>query len=203
MFDVHSPNWVLSFFVDGDKIIDNIGFESAILIENNMVEAIILIILSDEETFVVHGSHEVNFSEEIRHLACILDFESGLFLIWEERKPITSRVEFQQSFKDNFSVIGVKVLNILIGDIPFWIFEDCFNEVVDESEIILPSVMYFSVAVSLLMPNIFLFDEFCFAVVIELQVEDVFVDDTAVPHVKILIWEFKNNKNYSNIGLVH
>ena len=51
LLQIHAPEWFSSFFVDGDEVINNIGFPSAIVVYNSMIQSTGLEILSEHQGF--------------------------------------------------------------------------------------------------------------------------------------------------------
>ena len=49
LLQIHTPEWLSGFFVDGDEVIDNIGFPSAVVIYDSMIQSTGLEILSEHQ----------------------------------------------------------------------------------------------------------------------------------------------------------
>ena len=127
MLDVHAPDGVFGLLVDGDVVVDDVGLEASVLVKDDVVETVLLVVLGDEEGFVVHGGHQVDFCQEVGDLAGVLDLQRGLLLVGEEGGSVVLRVELGEPFQDNFSLVGVEVLDVVLGDGPLGVFEHGFD----------------------------------------------------------------------------
>jgi len=127
VFDVHAPDGVFGLLVDGDVVVDDVGLESSVFVKDDVVEAVLLVVLGDEQGFVVHGGHQVDFGQEVGHLAGVFDLQRGLFLIGEEGGSVVLRIKLGESFQNNFALVGVEVLDVVLGDGPLGVFEHGFD----------------------------------------------------------------------------
>lgn len=91
MLEIHSPNRLKGVLVDGDPIINNISLESAVLVNDDFVEAVVDEVLSQKQGLVVLDWQDADFCDEGRQVHVILDpvdvevggrEELGLLILW-------------------------------------------------------------------------------------------------------------------------
>lgn len=77
MIQVETPDVLQGSFVDGHPVIDDIGFEATLLIDDHLVHAVLTKLLGDEKGFVVLGGEETDFGGEGWQEGITADFALG------------------------------------------------------------------------------------------------------------------------------
>ena len=121
MFDVHSPDRFHGFLVDGDEVVDNIGLEAPILIDDDLVQSIGHEILRNEHWFVVLDGEDADFCHEGGQIYVIfhsVDVEVGtreeLWLLVSRTMP----VQVIKSLKDDVGVFYIQLVQFWLVYLP-------------------------------------------------------------------------------------
>lgn len=127
MLKIHAPDGLKRVGVDGHIVVDDIGLESAVLVDDNFVQAMVGELLSQEQGLVMLDGEDADFGHEGGQVYVVLypiyvevcrREELGLLVFR------TLPVQVVEPFQYDIRILGVQPAELGLVDLPFGVEED-------------------------------------------------------------------------------